>query len=52
VQQSETGEMSFVDNTVDAKTGTIALKGLFNNANGPRFSQTGIWQVRVKPVFG
>ncbi len=34
VQQSETGEMSFVDNSVDAKTGTIALKGLFANTDG------------------
>ncbi len=34
VQQTETGEMSFVDNSVDAKTGTITLKGLFANADG------------------
>ncbi|MDO8433551.1 MAG: efflux RND transporter periplasmic adaptor subunit [Candidatus Binatus sp.] len=34
VQQTETGEMSFVDNSVDAKTGTIALKGLFANTDG------------------
>jgi membrane fusion protein, multidrug efflux system len=34
VQQTETGEMSFVDNSVDAKTGTIALKGLFANKDG------------------
>ena len=33
-QGSETGELSFVDNTVDPKTGTIALKGLFANSNG------------------
>jgi multidrug efflux system membrane fusion protein len=33
-QGAETGELSFVDNTVDPKTGTIALKGLFANANG------------------
>ncbi len=30
----ETGELSFVDNTVDAKTGTINLKGQFANADG------------------
>src|SRR5262249_34426193 len=30
----ETGEMSFVDNTVDTKTGTIQLKGLFANQDG------------------
>ena len=34
VQQTETGEMSFVDNSVDAKTGTITLKGLFANTDG------------------
>jgi multidrug efflux system membrane fusion protein len=27
------GKLSFVDNAVDATTGTIALKGLFDNAN-------------------
>jgi multidrug efflux system membrane fusion protein len=31
---AETGELSFIDNTVDSKTGTIALKGLFANADG------------------
>jgi membrane fusion protein, multidrug efflux system len=31
---AETGELSFVDNTVDPKTGTIILKGLFANADG------------------
>jgi multidrug efflux system membrane fusion protein len=30
----ETGELSFVDNSVDTKTGTIILKGLFPNTNG------------------
>ncbi len=30
----ESGELSFVDNSVDAKTGTINLKGLFTNADG------------------
>jgi membrane fusion protein, multidrug efflux system len=30
----ESGELSFVDNTVDAKTGTINLKGEFANADG------------------
>jgi multidrug efflux system membrane fusion protein len=30
---AETGELSFVDNSVDAKTGTINLKGLFANAD-------------------
>ncbi|HYK65509.1 MAG TPA: efflux RND transporter periplasmic adaptor subunit [Patescibacteria group bacterium] len=29
----EAGELSFVDNSVDAKTGTIALKGTFANAD-------------------
>jgi multidrug efflux system membrane fusion protein len=29
----ESGELSFVDNSVDAKTGTIALKGTFANAD-------------------
>jgi membrane fusion protein, multidrug efflux system len=29
----ETGELSFIDNTVDPKTGTIELKGLFTNDN-------------------
>ncbi|MGA9724494.1 MAG: efflux RND transporter periplasmic adaptor subunit [Candidatus Binatus sp.] len=29
----ESGELSFVDNTVDAKTGTINLKGQFANAD-------------------
>jgi membrane fusion protein, multidrug efflux system len=29
----ETGELSFVDNSVDAKTGTINLKGQFANAD-------------------
>lgn len=31
---AETGELSFVDNSVDAKTGTINLKGQFANADG------------------
>jgi membrane fusion protein, multidrug efflux system len=31
---AETGELNFVDNSVDAKTGTINLKGLFANADG------------------
>jgi len=31
---SESGELSFMDNTVDAKTGTINLKGQFANADG------------------
>jgi multidrug efflux system membrane fusion protein len=30
----ESGELSFVDNAVDAKTGTINLKGQFANADG------------------
>ena len=30
---AEIGELSFVDNSVDAKTGTINLKGLFANAD-------------------
>jgi membrane fusion protein, multidrug efflux system len=30
---TESGELSFVDNTVDSKTGTINLKGLFANAD-------------------
>ncbi|MGH7924385.1 MAG: efflux RND transporter periplasmic adaptor subunit [Candidatus Binatus sp.] len=30
---TESGELSFVDNTVDMKTGTIGLKGLFTNAD-------------------
>jgi membrane fusion protein, multidrug efflux system len=30
----EAGELSFVDNAVDAKTGTINLKGQFANADG------------------
>ncbi len=30
----ESGELSFVDNTVDPKTGTITLKGLFPNTDG------------------
>ncbi len=29
----ETGELAFIDNTVDPKTGTIELKGLFGNDN-------------------
>jgi len=32
-QRSETGFLSFVDNTVDTTTGTIRLKGTFENAN-------------------
>lgn len=31
---AEIGELNFVDNSVDAKTGTISLKGLFANADG------------------
>jgi membrane fusion protein, multidrug efflux system len=31
---AETGELNFVDNSVDAKTGTINLKGLFDNSDG------------------
>ena len=31
---AEIGELNFVDNSVDAKTGTINLKGLFANADG------------------
>lgn len=31
---TESGELSFVDNTVDPKTGTITLKGLFPNTDG------------------
>ena len=31
---TETGVLSFVDNTVDPKTGTIALKGQFDNRDG------------------
>ena len=31
---AEIGELNFVDNSVDAKTGTITLKGLFTNADG------------------
>jgi membrane fusion protein, multidrug efflux system len=31
---AETGELNFVDNSVDVKTGTINLKGLFANADG------------------
>jgi multidrug efflux system membrane fusion protein len=31
---AEIGDLNFVDNSVDAKTGTITLKGLFANANG------------------
>jgi len=30
----ESGKLSFVDNKVDEKTGTIALKGLFSNDDG------------------
>jgi multidrug efflux system membrane fusion protein len=33
-QGVESGELTFVDNSVDAKTGTINLKGEFTNANG------------------
>ncbi len=33
-QGVETGELAFVDNTVDSKTGTINLKGQFTNTNG------------------
>jgi multidrug efflux system membrane fusion protein len=29
----ETGRVSFIDNTVDAPTGTIKLKGTFDNAD-------------------
>jgi multidrug efflux system membrane fusion protein len=32
-QTPETGELSFIDNAVDTKTGTIRLKGSFANAN-------------------
>ena len=32
-QRSETGFLSFVDNAVDSTTGTIRLKGMFENAN-------------------
>jgi multidrug efflux system membrane fusion protein len=32
-QRSETGFLSFVDNAVDSATGTIRLKGIFENAN-------------------
>ena len=31
-QNPELGELSFIDNAVDTKTGTIRLKGSFNNA--------------------
>jgi membrane fusion protein, multidrug efflux system len=31
---TESGKLSFIDNTVDAKTGTIELKGLFANQDG------------------
>src|SRR5260370_28732968 len=31
---AEIGELNFVDNSVDAKTGTIILKGLFANSDG------------------
>jgi len=31
--QKETGYLSFIDNTVDASTGTIKLKGTFQNAD-------------------
>jgi multidrug efflux system membrane fusion protein len=33
-QGVESGELSFVDNSVDSKTGTINLKGQFTNTNG------------------
>jgi multidrug efflux system membrane fusion protein len=33
-QGVESGDLTFVDNTVDAKTGTINLKGQFANTNG------------------
>jgi membrane fusion protein, multidrug efflux system len=33
-QGVESGELTFVDNTVDSKTGTINLKGQFTNSNG------------------
>jgi len=33
-QGVESGELTFVDNSVDSKTGTINLKGQFDNANG------------------
>jgi len=32
--EEETGSLSFVDNSVDTKTGTIELKGLFSNQDG------------------
>jgi multidrug efflux system membrane fusion protein len=32
-QQSERGELSFIDNRVDPNTGTIMLKGVFTNDN-------------------
>ena len=32
--EEETGGLSFVDNSVDTKTGTIELKGLFSNQDG------------------
>jgi membrane fusion protein, multidrug efflux system len=33
-EKPETGELSFVDNTVDRATGTVRLKASFANANG------------------
>jgi multidrug efflux system membrane fusion protein len=33
-QNVESGELTFVDNSVDSKTGTINLKGEFGNGNG------------------
>jgi multidrug efflux system membrane fusion protein len=33
-QGAESGELTFVDNSVDSKTGTINLKGEFANGNG------------------
>ena len=33
-QTVEDGSLSFVDNTVDPKTGTIELKGMFSNEDG------------------
>jgi multidrug efflux system membrane fusion protein len=33
-QGVEAGDLTFVDNSVDSKTGTINLKGQFDNANG------------------
>jgi len=36
-QQSWSGELTFVDNQVDAKTGTVTLKGTFANADA------GLW---------